>query len=161
MGRPEAGDEVRIKSMWVYLSPSAHGDVVLLNMEEMPSFGLHEEPETEEELTEFDLLPFDEAVLLDETHYITRAEYDNGYAEIGDEVVDLTGHRLSIRMRCLAPYSVFIGTVFHNIRQRESDSVIRAFLKKYKNGEGLTESIFESFVSSLRHNLNENVLKFL
>lgn len=162
MGDGKNGDEVRVKSMWLYYSPSVYGDVVLLTMEAMPPFGVYEEREINlDEYHAIGLIPSEEAVLIDNKYYITRAEFDNGFAEINDEVMELTGHEKAVRTRYLDSYSVFIGTTFHNVLQRESESNIRAFIKKHNRGEGITYENFDAFADSIRQNLDENVLNFL
>ena len=162
MGDGNNGDEVRIKSMWMYYSPSVYGDVVLLTMDAMPSFGVYEERRIDwDEYKELRLTPSEEAVLIDDKYYITRAEFDNGYAEIDNEVIDLGGYKKkAVRTRYLESYSIFVGTTFHNVLQRESERDVLAFIERHDKGVGITNQIFQAFAESIRKNLDENVRYF-
>jgi hypothetical protein len=71
MGKDKLYHEIKIKSVWVNNHSSYYNDWILINTEAMPSFNVYE--------GKFDR---EEVGLVDGKYYITRAEYDNGYAEI-------------------------------------------------------------------------------
>jgi eukaryotic-like serine/threonine-protein kinase len=162
MGDGKNGEEVRIKSIWVSKSASVYADVVLLNIEAMPPFGIYEERELDlKEYEALGIIPSEEAALVDNSYYVTRSEFDNGYAEVGGEIVDLKGHPLAVRTRYLDSYSVFIGTSFHNVLQINSEDSIRAFMNQHRRGEGITPEVFLEFADSIRKNIDRNVLNLL
>ena len=83
MGDGRNGDEVRIKSVWLSKSPSVYADVVLLTMEPMSPFGIYDRREIDiAEYDELGITPSEEAAIIDDSYYVTRAECDNGYAEV-------------------------------------------------------------------------------
>jgi len=162
MGDGKNGEEVRIKSIWVAKSTSVYADVVLLTMEPMPTFGVYEERKIDLEAYEkLGLTPSEEAALVDDLYYVTRAEFDNGYAEVDGKVIDLKEHKSVVRTRYLDSYSIFIGTSFHNVLQMKSEDSIRAFIKQYRRGEGITREVFAGFADSIRRNIDRNVLNLL
>jgi hypothetical protein len=162
MGDGKNGEEVRVKSIWVAKSASVYGDVVLLNMEAMPPFGIYEERKIDvKEYEKLGIVPSEEAALVDNRYYVTRSEFDNGYAEVAGEIVDLKGHTLAVRTRYLDPYSVFIGTSFHNVLQMNSEDSIRAFMNQHRRGDGITREVFLEFAASIRKNIDRNVLNLL
>jgi serine/threonine-protein kinase len=162
MGKGNNGDEVVIRSMWIYAAPSPFADLVLLNMDGMPSFSGPASVEAIlDEFEDLGLVPSEEAGLVDDETYISRAEYDNGYMETTEGIVDLKGRETWLRRRHLAPHSVFIGTAFHTVLHRDSDVEIRRFLKLHPGGKEITEEQFSGLYERIRRHIHENVLRFL
>jgi serine/threonine-protein kinase len=152
MGVGEDGYEIKVERISVFVSPSIYADVVLLKLSAMPSFGVYDEQTDAQELLAQGLPPTEEAGLVDDSYYVTRAEFDNGYAEREGEFIDLSGHQRSIRMRYLAPYNVFIGTTFHNILAMESDKEIVNFLKNLGTISEVSENALSTFSERISRN---------
>jgi serine/threonine-protein kinase len=170
MGETAGGEEIRIKSVWVFHDVSYHADTVLLNLAAMPPFGIYEDNTLKkwEELTKEEelknnsnfyrtVIPWEEAALVDNKFYVSRAEFDNGFAEVDDEVINLSEHEVSIRTRHLKEKSILIGTHFNSFWHRENNKTCRNFLKKHNGGEGITERIFLDFVWEIRRRKYEDV----
>ncbi len=163
------GIEIRIKSVWVFHDVSYHADTVLLNLKAMPPFGIYEDDTLKrwEELAKAEefknesnfyrtFIPSEEAALVDNKFYVSRAEFDNSFAEVDGEVINLSEHEVSIRMRHLKEKSIFIGTHFNSFWHRENNKTCRNFLKKHNGGEGITEKIFLDFVWEIRRRKYED-----
>ena len=101
-------DERRVDEAWVHIGPG-HGSrkalsaqYVLLNCAPMPSFGLSEPSLEREEAAWF------------RDRYISREEYDDGAAEIDDDVVILEG-MAEPRTRNRTRDFLFLGTTGHSV----------------------------------------------
>jgi eukaryotic-like serine/threonine-protein kinase len=104
------GMEIEPVKLWVHMHPSEHQDFALLLLNPRPSFGLSASPGQ-----------YEEVALVDDTTYVTRAEYDNGFAEIGGQVVSLRGHRVDVRTRHTVRRAIFIASVYHDAARPEND----------------------------------------
>jgi serine/threonine-protein kinase len=115
-------DERRVDEAWVHIGPG-HGSrkalsaqYVLLNCAPMPSFGLSEQSLEREEAAWF------------RDRYISREEYDDGAAEIDDDVVVLKG-MAEPRTRNRTRDFLFLGTTGHSVcctsERLKNDKIIR------------------------------------
>ena len=115
-------DERRVDDAWVHIGPG-HGSrkalsaqYVLLNCAPMPSFGLSEPSSVREEAAWF------------RDRYISRAEYDDGAAEIDDDVIVLDG-TAEPRTRNRTRDFLFLGTIGHSVcctcERLKNDKIIR------------------------------------
>ena len=95
---------------------------------------------------------------MDQRIYVTRAEVNNGYAEVDGDTVDLRGHTVGIRTRYLASRSVIIGTSFHTALQIKSEESINGFIAQHPGGEAITPEVFAAFARSIRKNVDRSVL---
>lgn len=150
MGVDKAKTEIKIKSAWVYFDLALYGDLVLLNLEAMEPFGIYDSSHT-----------YEEAALVDNSVYITRSEYDNGYAEKNREVLHLSEHKVELRSRYLTEKSIFIGTRFHSFFHCDNEEKIESFLKSANQGVELTENEFETFARKLKYKKHPDVLMCL
>lgn len=164
MGEGGGGIEVKIKSVWVYHDVAYYADTVLLNLEAMFPFGIYEE-DTLNKWAErantgdeyYNNHPAnEEAALVDNKFYISRAEYDSGFADVNDEIINLSNHEVSFRIRYLHQISVLIGTVYNSCILDENEETAINFLKKYKGGHGITDEIFLNFVQEIRRRKYEH-----
>ena len=103
------GMEISPARLWVNRHPGEHGDFALLLLNPRPSFGLYESAGS-----------YEEAALVGNT-YITRSEYDNGFAEIDGEVVSLAGRNASVRVRHTIPRAILIASKYHDAARPEND----------------------------------------
>lgn len=115
-------DERQVDEAWVYIGPgygsrkALSAQYVLLNCAPMPSFGLSEPGLESEEAAWF------------RNRYVSRAEYDDGAAEIDDEVFILEG-RSELRTRNITRDFLFLGTGGHSVcyagEGMKNDEIIR------------------------------------
>jgi len=96
-------DECKIIDLWVYRHPTLERQYVLLHLAPQPPFGLYSDDAN---------IDREEAGYY-KGRYVTRGEYDDGYAEIDEEIIELQGVELRSRnlkddFYVLVPkYSVF------------------------------------------------------
>lgn len=112
-----------VEEAWVHIGPgygsrkALSAQYVLLNCAPMSSFGLSEPGEKKEEASWF------------RDRYVSRAEYDDGAAEIDDEVVILEGEA-ELRTRNKVRDFLFLGTSGHSIccagERAKNDRIIRS-----------------------------------
>ncbi len=101
-------NERRVEEAWVHIGPgygsrkALSAQYVLLNCAPMPSFGLSEPSPEREEAAWF------------RDRYVSRAEYDDGAAEIDDEVVVLEAEA-ELRTRNKVRDFLFLGTSGHSV----------------------------------------------
>lgn len=101
-------NERRVEEAWVHIGPgygsrkALSAQYVLLNCAPMPSFGLSKPSPEREEAAWF------------RDRYVSRAEYDDGAAEIDDEVVVLEGEA-ELRTRNKVRDFLFLGTSGHSV----------------------------------------------
>lgn len=81
---------------------------------------------------------------------ITRAEYDDGAAELNGRVVNLNGEA-EIRRRFLTPYNFIICAKFNPINKTEYDDILKKLLDGMLTGNNTIENLID-FVDGLpRH----------
>lgn len=135
--------------IWTYYSLDKYCDFILLKTKPMSSFEIYEnEPDREE------------VGFVNDNYYITRTEYDNGYAEVEDEILDLSNHKVELRKRYMTEKYFFIGTRYHCIIQEKNDKYVIEFIKKIKNSP-LSKSDFDRLILNIRENKHPDVLHTL
>lgn len=149
MGEGKYADETRCRSAWVYFGDSFDSDLIILNLLAMEPFNIYDQVGYRHE----------EAGLVDGKHYITRSEYDNGFAEIEGLIVDLDDHRVELRNRNLLNRSVLITTPFHCSFHRQSESQVVEFLKKVDDGDDVSAQMIYDLVRSIRRNKHQTILE--
>jgi len=121
-------DECKIIDLWVYRHPTQERQYVLLHLAPQPPFSLDSGDANSDR---------DEAGYY-KGRYVTREEYDDGYAEIDEKVIEIQGAELRSRnlkddFKVLAPvYSVYNDRA--NRQQTvEVDQILRAVGKIDQN----------------------------
>jgi serine/threonine protein kinase len=112
--------ECKIESIWINKSYSEHRDYILLICAPMPSFGMHSQA-----------LELEEAAWFMD-RYITRGEYDDGFAEIDGKVVELKG-RAEARIRATKRIFMFLATHAHDIVQGENEETVNQVIQNLLN----------------------------
>lgn len=143
-------DRLKIKRIIVYAAPTYYKEFVYVETyAEKPSgvYDINEQIKTEhikqqgydsEEYAEWN------------GHVITRAEYDDGAAEINGGVVSLNGEA-EIRRRFLTPYNFIICAKFNPINKSEYDDILKKLLDGMLNGNNTIENVID-FINELpRH----------
>lgn len=135
--------------IWTYYTLDEYCDFILLKTKPMPSFGIYEEKHN-----------YEEVGYVDENHYITRSEFDNGYAEIENEIVDLSNHDAVLRRRYLKEKYFFIATRYHCVIQSKNDKIVQEFIENTKNNL-VTKNDFKELISKIRMHKHPDVLATL
>jgi hypothetical protein len=112
----------------------------------MPSFNVYEGEFAREEVG-----------LVDGNYYISRAEYDNGYAEIDGEIINISKHTVEIRMRKMVPTSYFIGTEYNCILQYENDEAVSNLIKLINCGHTPDRRELQEFSEKIRQNMHRDI----
>jgi serine/threonine-protein kinase len=149
MGKDRIYYEIIVRSVWIYNYISSYNDWILINTEAMPSFDTYDDRYSREEVG-----------VVDGKYYITRMEYDNGYAEIDGEVIDLSKHDVEIRVRETKLKSYFIATDYHCILQLENDKTVYVFIELIESGRIPSKDEFEEFSEAIRQHAHREV-KFM
>jgi hypothetical protein len=111
-------DECKVIDLWVYRHPTLERQYVLLHLASQPSFGLYNSDVNRER----------EEAGYYKGRYITREEYDDGYAEIDGKIIRVRGAKLRSRnlkddFYVLVPrYSVYNQTT----NDQQTDEVYQA-----------------------------------
>jgi len=147
MGADKMFIEIKVKSAWVHSNPDIiYNECILINAESMPSFGVYGEESTGEEVG-----------LVDDRHYITIEEFNNGFAEINGEIVDLKKHDVERRIREMNPMSYFIATSFHCVLQIKNDETVRDLIKKIQPAHNISEDEIRQFLNEIRRNSHPDI----
>ncbi|MER2172292.1 MAG: serine/threonine-protein kinase, partial [Psychrobacillus psychrodurans] len=125
--------EIEIEKLWVYRNNHTMDyNFILLKTKSMEPFGIYEEIGYRSE---------EAAWFVD--RYISRAEYDDGVAEIDGEAVWLNG-KAELRVRELHPQYYFITTPFHAIGYGRNDLIIHKIYERLvQNGKLEEREIIE------------------
>jgi pSer/pThr/pTyr-binding forkhead associated (FHA) protein len=108
--------ECQIESIWIQRSDSNYRQFILIECAPMPSFGFSSREQEWE----------DAAWFID--RHIKRTEYDDGFAEIDGESVELKG-RAEQRVRETVQQFWFLGTAGSNITQPTNNEVVEQVYK--------------------------------
>jgi len=108
-------NEYSIKEIWIHYDSSVFNDFILIHYQKGEPF---EFEGTERYFT----------AIVNDQHHISFSEYQNGFAEIGGKILDLSEHKIEIIEREDKEGYFFIGTRFHCILQPDNDERIREFI---------------------------------
>lgn len=143
--------EVHPKAAWVYLDLSQYNDLILIEFNPMPPFGVYNSAHG-----------YQEAGLVDDSYYITRQEYDNGYAEQPDEtVINLSEHDVELRVRYLISHFFFVSTRYHCAAQIDNHDVLRSYIASINGGSAASTESFMDLLEKIRHHKHPKVLEML
>ncbi len=111
--------ECKIETIWVNKDIAMYRMYIIVQMGPMPSFSLYRHPSDEWE---------EAAWFLD--RYITRGEYDDGYADIDGEIMELH-NRAEARVRNKKRDFWFIAPAGSNMVQPENEEVVREIYQAF------------------------------
>lgn len=141
-------DEYTIKEIWIHYDNSVFNDFVLVHYEPSEPFVI-------------DGKEMFYTALVDEKHHISYSEYQNGFAEINGEIVDLSEHRVEFIERQKDDGYFFIGTRYHCILMTENDGNVRNFISRLKENDGNIDiEELDNFQREIRkHKLPEVIMR--
>lgn len=140
--------EYSINEVWIHYDNSDFNDFVLVHY--LPS-----EPFNVDGEYIFD------TTIVDDEHHISYSEYQNGFAEINEKIIDLSKHKVEFNVRQQLEGYFFIGTRYHCILRTKNDSNVRDFIQKLKDNDGkLDIGEFKKFAWEVRkHKLPEVLMR--
>lgn len=137
--------EISVIEIWIYYDLSFFNDFIILHYDKGVPFKFEEKEQFY-------------AVFVDDEHQITYSEFENGYAEIGDEVIDLKNHKVEFIEREKEDGYFIISTSFHCALRSKNDKHVIEFFKKLKENNGkLDIEEFEEFERTIRTNKLDRV----
>jgi serine/threonine protein kinase len=77
-------------------------------------------------------------VMVDDTFFITDIEYHNGYAEVNNEVIELSEHKVKVVNRMRESGFIIIATAYNNIMYHPNKHELESFLKLAKSTTNLS-----------------------
>ncbi|MGN6534092.1 MAG: protein kinase domain-containing protein [Ginsengibacter sp.] len=137
--------EITVIEIWIYYDLSFFNDFIILHFEKGVPFKFQDK---EQFYTAF----------VDDEYQITYSEFENGYAEIGDEVIDLKNHKFEFIEREKEEGYFIISTRFHCALSSKNDKHVIQFFKRLKENNGkLDIEEFAEFERTIRANKFERV----
>jgi len=134
--------EIEIDKIISYRSNDFYTDLLIIITNPSKHFGLYD--------TNYH---YEEAALVDDTYYITRSEYDSGIAEINEEIVNLSEHKVEIRTREMKKQVYVIGTEYHNCIIPSNDKSVKRLVKLIEgNNYDVDDDVILEFIQEIRLN---------
>lgn len=132
--------EYSIKEIWIHYDNSVFNDFVLVHFEPSKPFIIDGKE------------VFHTAIVDDEKH-ISYSESENGYAEIGGDIIVLSEHKVEFIDRQEEEGYFFIGTRYHCILMSKNDKNVRNFIQRLKIAAGeISIENFNEFQWEVRKN---------
>lgn len=146
------GMELQPQAAWVCFDLSQYNDLILFQFNPMPSFSIYKD----------DGYDYQEAALVDESFYVSRPEYDNGYAELDNgEVIKLSEHRIDLRRRHLKELYFFVSTRYHCALQKKNERDVAEFIDKIDKGDKVSIESLKTLLQRVRRHKDFKVLERL
>jgi eukaryotic-like serine/threonine-protein kinase len=139
------GMEFRPQELWVNVDPSWHRSFAIIVSQRMPPF-----PDGGSYAS------YQEAGLLLDGRYVSRAEWDNGFAEFDGDVVDLRHLKKDLRRRYLEQKAIFLGSKYHDAHQSENERRTKEIVKRAEAGT-LFESVLERFGQEIGEHIHREI----
>ncbi|WP_233886137.1 protein kinase domain-containing protein [Tenacibaculum piscium] len=140
--------EYQIKEIWIYYDSSSLNDFILINYDKSEPF-IIEGKETYE------------TIIVDNEHHISYAEYQNGYAEINDEIVELSKHEIEVILREKEEGYLFIGLKSNPLLDGRSYNLIHNFIENAKKNKLIDLENLKKFQFDIRKNKSIEILSRL
>ncbi len=148
-----ASIEIEITELWIFFSLDYYCDFAIIKSDASVKFEVND-------ISEYTHSKTDEACLINDAFFITRAEYDNGYAEHEGEVLELSSVKKEIRIRNLESKWYLVGTRFHNFFQRENVKFSRSLLKELPNHVN-KKNLIEKYIENILPNMSREIINDL
>ena len=140
--------EFSIREIWIHYDNSVFNDFILVHYQPSKPFKIDGKDKYH-------------SAIVDDKHHITFSEHQNGFAEIEDEVIDLSEHKVEFIEKQEEEGYFFIGTRFHCILRTKNDENVRNFIEQITFNEGKVDvEEFQKFQREVRkHKLPEIVMR--
>jgi len=134
--------EYFIKEMWIHYDNSFFNDFILVHYDKGEPFVVNGK---ETYYTS----------IVDGEHHISYSEYQNGFAEINDDIIPLSEHHVEFIERQEEEGYFFIATRFHCVLRTRNDKAVREFIEKIKAVNGKIDidelKVFEREIRKHKH----------
>lgn len=138
-------DEYKIKEIWVHYDNSMYNDFILVHYIPNEPFLINGEEKTY-------------AVIVDGQHYISYSEYENGYAEINNEVVKLSPDKVEFIDRKMEEGYFFICNKYHCVLQMDNDEIVREFIERILRTPIADIKVINEFARKTKAKKNPEIL---
>jgi hypothetical protein len=141
--------ELSIKKIIFYYDLRTYNDLLIFITSEMDPFPVYSDKDGD----------YQEAALFENKTYITRKEYDNGYAEINNVVYPLSEHKNELRIRYLKSCTFLLVPNRSNWSNYHSEKEVEKLLKDIlieANNNIIIEHI-ENAMKKIFYNYHEDV----
>jgi serine/threonine protein kinase len=140
--------EYKIKEIWIHYDSSCLNDFVLINYDKSEPF-IVDGKETYD------------TTIVDNQYHISYAEYQNGFAEINDEIVDLDKHEVEFIVREKDEGYFFIGLRSNPLLDGRSYEPISNFIEKTKKNKFIDLESLKKLQFEIRKNKSLEILSRL
>lgn len=147
-------DEIEVKRIIVYVSPHYFRRFVYVEAYPEESIGIYGEA-NQQIVDEMIKLcgEYHEEYAVYEGHAITRAEFDDGAAEIDGKIVDITG-KAEVRVRYLTPYNFIICAKWNPLNENEYDDIVENILNGILRGIRTIDELVTLVEKAHRHKMD-------
>jgi hypothetical protein len=137
--------ELTIVEIWIHYDLSFYNDFIIVHFKKGEPFIINGDKKYYN-------------VIVDGKHEISYSEYENGYAELNDDVIDLSLHNVELVERMEEDGFLIIGTKYHCALNRLNDTTVIEFIKNLKTRrDKITISDFQDFESIIRVHIHSEV----
>ncbi|MFN8360311.1 MAG: serine/threonine-protein kinase [Candidatus Kapaibacterium sp.] len=142
-------NEYDIQEIWIHYNHSQDNDFILVHFRKGEPFNYEGE-------TTYS------TAIVNGLHQISINEFENGYAEIGEDIWDLSEHKVEFTERADEEGYFFIGTYYHGIHHLNNCIRIRTFIDTLLNEKRqLTLYEIKKLEKQVRIHKHETVLKYI
>lgn len=137
--------EITIEEVWIHHDSSFFNDFIFVHFKKGEPFIIGGEKQLHN-------------VIVDDKYEISWSEYENGYAEINDDVIDLSLHKVELVERMAEDGFLIICTKYHCALNRLNDTTIIEFIKNLKTRKDkITITDFQEFETKIRKHIHLKV----
>lgn len=137
--------ELAIEEVWIHHDSSFFNDFIFVHFKKGEPFLIGDEKKFHN-------------VIVDDKYEISCSEYENGYAEINDDIIDLRLHKVEFVERMEEDGYLIICTKYHCALNRLNDTTVIEFIKRLKiEKDKITISDFKDFESKIRVHMHIKV----
>ena len=147
-------DEIEVKKIIVYVSPHYFRRFVYVEAYPEKSIGIFGKVNQQilDEMVKA-CGEYHEEYAVYEGHAITRAEYDDGAAEIDGKIVDITG-KAETRVRYLTPYNFIICAKWNPLNENKYDDIVENILNGMLKGVRTIDELVMLVEKAPRHKMD-------
>lgn len=137
--------ELTINEIWIHHDSSFYNDFIIVHFKKGDPFLSNGEKKYYN-------------VIVDGRDEISLSEYENGYAELNDDVIDLSLHKVELVERMEEDGFLIICTKYHCALNTLNDTTIIEFIKNLKTRKDkITITDFQEFESKIRVHIHSKV----
>lgn len=141
--------EYKIKEIWVHHDNNILNDFILVHYIPNNPFVI-------------DGKEISYSAIVDDDYHISISEFNNGYADKGDNIIDLSKHKVELIEKELNEGLLIICNHYHSIFHTANDERVNSYLNSIKDNDyQLDYEDFIIFLNSMRIHKNSNVIPYL